>query len=80
MKTFKANLKLFGLMLTVALLAIWIAVFASIFLLQPTLAQKTLIVTIGAVSTEVIFYTGAMLFGITAFKKIRSKFRLWNAQ
>lgn len=80
MKTFKANPKLLGLVLTVALIAIWIAVFASIFILQPTLAQKTLIVTMGAVSTEVIFYTGAMLFGISAFKTIRRKFRLWNAE
>lgn len=80
MNTLKANPKLFGLILTVALVAIWVAVFGSIFFLQPSLAQKTLIVTAGAVSTEVIFYAGAMLFGITAFKKIRSKFRLWNAQ
>jgi hypothetical protein len=79
MKTFKANPKLFGLVLTIALIAIWIAVFMSIFILQPTLAQKTVIVTMGAVSTEVIFYAGAMLFGISAFKKIRSKFRLWNS-
>lgn len=78
MNTLKINPKLGGLVLILALIAIWIAIFMSIYFLQPTLAQKTLLVTIGAVSTEVIFYAGAMLFGISAFKKIRSKFRLWN--
>ena len=80
MKTIKANPKLVALSLGLALVAIWTAAFMAIFLLHPTLAQKTVIVTIGAASTEAIFYAGAVLFGISAFKNLRRKFRVWNSQ
>lgn len=57
------------------LIVVWAAVFGSLVMFQPDLRTKALILGAGAVATELLFYLGAGVFGITAFKKIRDKLR-----
>jgi hypothetical protein len=61
--------------LAIVLLA-WIGVAASWFLLHPSLAQWTLIVTAAALVTEAMLWVGAALLGIAAFARVRGWLRL----
>jgi hypothetical protein len=54
----------------------WIGVAASLWLLEPSLAQWTLIVTAAALASEGAIWVGAVLLGIEAFARLRAKFRL----
>lgn len=56
----------------------WLGAFLAWLLLDPSLAQWTLIVTIAAVSTEVALWIGAVVLGITAIQRLRDRFRLFR--
>jgi hypothetical protein len=55
---------------------VWIGVAASLLLLEPSLAQWTLIVTAAALASEGAMWVGAVLLGIEAIARLRAKFRL----
>ena len=53
----------------------WSGAAAAFFLLEPTLAQWTMIVTACAVATEGALWAGAVLLGIEAIQRLRA--RIW---
>ncbi|MEZ0244378.1 MAG: hypothetical protein ACAH11_13455 [Sphingomonas sp.] len=62
-------------MLAILVLA-WAGAAAAWYLLDPGLAQWTLIVTAVALVTEVTLWVGAALLGIAAFARVRGWLRL----
>ena len=73
----KKKLIAFGLLAFIAL--VWVGVAAAFFLLNPTLVQWTLIVTVAAVASEATLWVGAVLLGIEAIARLRAKVRLRRA-
>lgn len=49
----------------------WIAVAATIWLLEPSVALRTGIVLAAALLTEAIFWLGAAYLGVTLFDRLR---------
>ena len=49
----------------------WVGVVIAVRLLDPSISQKTLIVTIAAIISEVALWIGVALLGITALDKFR---------
>jgi hypothetical protein len=62
-------------MLAVGLVSIvaltWLGVFVALRFFEPSLAQKTLIITVAAVISEVALWIGAAVLGITALNRFR---------
>lgn len=56
----------------------WLGAFFAWLLLDPGLAQWTLIVTIAAIATEIALWIGAVVLGITAIQRLRERFRLFR--
>jgi hypothetical protein len=59
----------------VLIVAIWIATFAAIAIMQPDIKTRMLIAAAGAGATELILYAGAAWFGVTLFQRFRSFIR-----
>lgn len=57
--------------LVALVLLTWVAAFAAIRLFDPTIAQKTLIVTCAAIVSEVAMWIGVAILGITALDRFR---------
>ena len=49
----------------------WVGVVIALRLFDPSLAQKTLIVTVAAIISEVALWIGVALLGMTALDKFR---------
>ncbi len=49
----------------------WVGVVIALRLFDPSMAQKTLIVTVAAIISEVALWIGVALLGITALDKFR---------
>ena len=54
----------------------WIGAALAWLLLEPSLAQWTLIVTAVALATEAALWAGAVLLGVEAIARLRSRLRL----
>ncbi|MEX0341879.1 MAG: hypothetical protein AB3N06_04775 [Erythrobacter sp.] len=67
----KTKKKLTAAMLVAAVLLTWIGAIAAIQLLDPTIAQKTIILTFAAIVSEVALWIGVALLGITALDRFR---------
>lgn len=67
--------KIFLYAATALIAAIWVGVFATLAIFQPTLRTKALILAGGAGATELIVYAGAAWFGVNLFKAMRAKLR-----
>ncbi len=67
--------KLLAAILLGLVVAVWTAAAAAFFLLEPSLAQWTLIVTAAALATEGAMWVGAVLLGIEAIRRLRA--RIW---
>ena len=59
-----------GVLVGIVILA-WVSVFAALKLFDPSVAQKTLIITTAAIISEVALWIGVALLGITALDKFR---------
>lgn len=53
---------------------VWIGAVLALLLLDPTIAQWTLIVTGSAIVSEIAMWIGVALLGLTAF----DRFRIWS--
>jgi len=69
----KSKKLLFGALLVGIVVLAWTGALLAFLLLQPTLAQWTLIVTAAAIVSEVALWIGVALLGLTAF----NRFRIW---
>lgn len=71
----KGKKKLLAAILLGLVVTVWTAAAAALVLLEPTLAQWTLIVTAAALATEGAMWVGAVLLGIEAIRRLRA--RIW---
>lgn len=69
MLTTKKKLLAFALVGTVILT--WVGVVIAVRLFDPSMGQKTVIVTVAAIISEVALWIGVALLGITALDKFR---------
>ncbi len=69
------NKKLIAVALLGLVVLVWAGAAAALFLFEPSIAQWTLIVTAAALATEGAMWVGAVLLGIEAIRRVRS--RLW---
>jgi hypothetical protein len=67
--------KLLAAILLGLVATVWAAAVTALFLLEPTLAQWTMIVTAAALATEGAMWIGAVLLGIEAIRRLRA--RIW---
>jgi hypothetical protein len=67
----KTRKKLIAGMLVTAVLLTWIGVIAVIRLFDPTIGQKTMILTFAAIVSEVALWIGVALLGFTALDRFR---------
>ena len=58
---------------------VWVGVAAAFVLLEPNLAQWTMIVTAAAVASEAAMWVGAVLLGIEAIQRLRARMRFRRA-
>ena len=70
----KSKKLLFGAGLLAIVVLYWTGAVLALLLLKPTVAQWTLIVTTGAILSEIAMWIGVALLGFTAL----NQFRIWT--
>lgn len=70
----KSRKTLLGAGLLGLVILTWVAIFSARFLFDPTVPQWVMLVTVGAIVTEVALWVGVALLGLTAL----NRFRIWE--
>lgn len=71
--------RLIGFVTLAAVIAAWTGAFLVWLLLDPSLGQWALTMTIVAIITEAGMWIGAAILGVTALQRLRSRFSLFSA-
>lgn len=71
--------RLIGFATLATVITAWIGAFLVWLLLDPSLGQWALTMTVVAIVTETGMWIGAAILGVTALQRLRSRFSLFSA-